>query len=106
MPHDEFDFASVDMTWVPGNDAVGDARTPGIADDALLVPLTASDGRPLAFLSLDEPKDGRRPSDGALEVLSAVAAIAASVIEHGQLAAEAAAPPRGGRAPAARRRRS
>ena len=54
------------------------------------MPLTASDGRPLALLSLDEPVDGRRPSDGALEVLSAVAAIAASVIEHGQLAAEAA----------------
>ena len=59
-------------------------------DDVLLVPLTASDGRSLAFLSLDEPVDGRRPSDAALEVLSAVAAIAASVIEHAQLAASAA----------------
>jgi diguanylate cyclase (GGDEF)-like protein len=58
--------------------------------DALLVPLTASDGRPLAFLSLDGPLDGRRPGDGGVEVLSAVAAIAAGVIEHSQLAAEAA----------------
>ena len=54
------------------------------------MPLTASDGRRLAFLSLDEPLDGRRPGDAALEVLSAVAAIVASVIEHAQLAAEAA----------------
>jgi diguanylate cyclase (GGDEF)-like protein/putative nucleotidyltransferase with HDIG domain len=89
VPHDQFDFASTGMTWVPG--------TPGAAgpdawhpDDALLVPLTASDGSPLAFLSLDDPVDGRRPADGALEVVSAVAAIAAGVIEHAQLAAEAA----------------
>ncbi len=59
------------------------------SDDVLVVPLTASDGRPLAYLSLDDPLDGR-PSEEALMVGSAVAAIAASVIEHGQLAAEAA----------------
>ena len=89
VPHDEFDFASLDMHWVSGTAAgVGpDAWHP---DDALLVPLTASDGRRLAFLSLDEPLDGRRPSDAALEALSAVAAIVASVIEHAQLAAETA----------------
>ena len=66
------------------------APMPGIPSDGLIVPLTASDGRPLAFLSLDLPVDGRRPSDAALEVLSAVAAIAASVIEHAQLTAAAA----------------
>jgi diguanylate cyclase (GGDEF)-like protein/putative nucleotidyltransferase with HDIG domain len=89
VPHDEFDFASTDMTWVKGNagPAGPDAWHP---DDALLVPLTASDGSPLAFLSLDDPVDGRKPADATLEIVSAVAAIAASVIEHGQLAAEAA----------------
>ena len=89
VPHDEFDFASTDMTWVKGTTgpAGPDAWHP---DDALLVPLTASDGSPLAFLSLDDPLDGRRPAERTLEIVSAVAAIAASVIEHGQLAAEAA----------------
>ena len=89
VPHDEFDFASTGMVWVPGTagPAAPDAWHP---DDALLVPLTASDGRPLAFLSLDDPVDGRRPAESALEVVSAVAAIAAGVIEHAQLAAEAA----------------
>jgi diguanylate cyclase (GGDEF)-like protein/putative nucleotidyltransferase with HDIG domain len=89
VPHDEFDFGSTDMTWVKGTAGpVGpDAWHP---DDALLVPLTASDGSPLAFLSLDDPVDGRRPAEGTLEIVSAVAAIAASVIEHGQLSAEAA----------------
>jgi diguanylate cyclase (GGDEF)-like protein/putative nucleotidyltransferase with HDIG domain len=89
VPHDQFDFGSTGMTWVPGTaGAAGpDAWHP---DDALLVPLTSSDGRPLAFLSLDDPVDGRRPGDGALEIVSAVAQIAAGVIEHAQLAAEAA----------------
>ena len=89
VPHDQFDFESLDMTWVTGSVA-GKGPDAWHPDDALLVPLTASDGRRLAFLSLDEPLDGRRPSDAALEVLSAVAALVASVIEHAQLAAEAA----------------
>jgi diguanylate cyclase (GGDEF)-like protein/putative nucleotidyltransferase with HDIG domain len=87
VPHDEFDFASTGMTWVKGTGgpAGPDAWHP---DDALLVPLTASGGSPLAFLSLDDPVNGRRPPERSLEIVSAVAAIAASVIEHGQLAAE------------------
>ena len=89
VPYDQFDFRSTGMTWVSGTDG-GDAPDAWHADDALLVPLTSSDGRPLAFLSLDDPIDGRRPNDGALEIVSAVAAIAASVIEHAQLSAEAA----------------
>jgi diguanylate cyclase (GGDEF)-like protein len=89
VPHDQFDFSTLDMTWVMGGQAGEgpDAWHPG---DGLIVPLRASDGRPLAFLSLDLPVDGQRPSDAALEVLSAVAAIAASVIEHAQLTAAAA----------------
>jgi diguanylate cyclase (GGDEF)-like protein/putative nucleotidyltransferase with HDIG domain len=89
VPHDQFDFASLDMTWVSGS-GTGSGPDAWDPEDALLVPLTASDGRRLAFLSLDEPVDGRRPADAALEVLSAVAAIAAGVIEQAQLAAEAA----------------
>jgi diguanylate cyclase (GGDEF)-like protein/putative nucleotidyltransferase with HDIG domain len=89
VPHDQFDFESTGMTFVPGT-----SGPPGPdawhANDALLVPLTASDGRPLAFLSLDDPIDGRRPPRSTLEIVSAVAAIAAGVIEHAQLAAEAA----------------
>ena len=56
----------------------------GPGDDALTVPLTTSDGRPLAILSLDEP-----PSGSPLAMLSVICEIAAGVIEHGQLAAEA-----------------
>ncbi len=89
VPHDQFDFSTLDMTWVAGGKAGEgpDAWHPG---DGLIVPLTASDGRPLAFLSLDLPVDGQRPGNAALEVLSAVAAIAASVIEHAQVTSAAA----------------
>jgi diguanylate cyclase (GGDEF)-like protein/putative nucleotidyltransferase with HDIG domain len=89
VPHDQFDFGSLDMTLVVGS-VTGEGPDAWHPEDMLLVPLSASDGRRLAFLSLDEPVDGRRPSDASLEVLSAVAALVASVIEHAQLAAEAA----------------
>ncbi len=55
-----------------------------VPEGALTVPLTASDGRPLAILSLDEP-----PAGAPLAMLSVVAEIAASVIEREQLATEA-----------------
>ena len=55
-----------------------------VPEGALTVPLTASDGRALAILSLDEP-----PAGAPLAMLSVVAEIAASVIEREQLATEA-----------------
>ena len=58
VPHDESDFSTLDMDWVQGSAGV-EGPDAWHADDALLVPLTASDGRPLALLSLDEP--ARRP---------------------------------------------
>jgi diguanylate cyclase (GGDEF)-like protein/putative nucleotidyltransferase with HDIG domain len=58
-------------------------------DDALFVPLRAASGSMLGIVSVDEPIDGRRPSDTQLEVLSAVAAHAALAIERAQAIAEA-----------------
>ena len=51
------------MTWVHGHRRRPTGPDAWHPDDALLVPLTASDGRPLAFLSLDDPVDGRRPGE-------------------------------------------
>jgi diguanylate cyclase (GGDEF)-like protein/putative nucleotidyltransferase with HDIG domain len=89
VPYDQFDFSTLEMTWVTGGEA-GEGPNAWHPGDGLIVPLRASDDRSLAFLSLDLPVDGQRPGDAALEVLSAVAAIAAGVIEHAQLAAAAA----------------
>ena len=59
------------------------------AEDALFVPLRSSAGRLLGIVSVDEPTDGRRPSDAELEVLAAVCGHAALAVEHAHAAAEA-----------------
>jgi diguanylate cyclase (GGDEF)-like protein len=58
-------------------------------EDALMVPLRSSSGHLLGIVSVDEPLDGRRPSDSQLEVLSAFAGHAALAVEHAQTAADA-----------------
>src|SRR4051794_28476921 len=59
------------------------------AEDGLFVPLRSSDGEILGILSVDEPYDGRRPSDDQLDVLVGAAAHAALALELGQQAAAA-----------------
>jgi diguanylate cyclase (GGDEF)-like protein len=58
-------------------------------EDALFVPLRSSDGELLGILSVDEPADGRRPSDEQLELLVSVSQHAALALEHAQQAAAA-----------------
>ncbi|MEA2358493.1 MAG: hypothetical protein QOI62_1753 [Solirubrobacteraceae bacterium] len=90
LPWDEFDW-SVDTTvsFVPDIEMVDgpDAWHP---EDALFVPLRHSDGHVLGILSVDEPVSGRRPSDGDLHVLSALAAHAAQAVQDAQAASIAA----------------
>ena len=88
VPHDEYDWdRDAPVSYVPPvaePAAAGDWHP----EDALFVPLRSSTGRLLGIVSVDEPLDGRRPSDAQLEVLSAVAGHAALAIEHAQAAAE------------------
>lgn len=58
-----------------------DDETAWRADDALFVSLDGSGGRHYGIISVDEPESRRRPDDQLLEVLSAVAAHAATAIE-------------------------
>ncbi|HWE08532.1 MAG TPA: EAL domain-containing protein [Solirubrobacteraceae bacterium] len=61
-------------------------------DDALFATLDGAGGRRYGIVSVDEPLSGRRPADGALEVLGALAAHAALAIESSlQMAALEAA---------------
>jgi len=88
IPHDEYDWERhAPVSYVPPGDA---PAGPGDwhPDDALFVPLRSSTGQLLGIVSVDEPLDGRRPSDAQLEVLSAVAGHAALAIEHAQAAAD------------------
>jgi hypothetical protein len=56
--------------------------------DALLLPLRTGAGELLAVLSVDEPAAGLRPSDAELDLLVAVAAHAAVVVDQAVRAAE------------------
>ena len=51
-------------------------------EDALFARLDCAAGRHYGIISVDEPRDGLRPDDGLLEVLSAIAAHAAQTIEN------------------------
>jgi two-component system cell cycle sensor histidine kinase/response regulator CckA len=56
--------------------------------DAVIVPLSHSDGHLLGILSVDEPVSDRRPTGEELDLLAAVAAQAARTIEQAQGQAE------------------
>jgi diguanylate cyclase (GGDEF)-like protein len=88
VPHDQYDWdRHAPVSYVPPGSAPAE---PGDwhPEDALFVPLRSSTGKLLGIVSVDEPLDGRRPSDAQLEVLSAVAGHAALAIEHAQAAAD------------------
>src|SRR4051794_10783015 len=59
------------------------------AEDGLFVPLRSSEGTVIGILSVDEPFDGRRPSEHQLDVLVGAAAHASLALDLGQQAAAA-----------------
>jgi len=89
IPAGEFDWdADGIVSYVPP-DVPNAAPGEWHPEDGLMVPLRSSTGRLLGIVSVDEPIDGRRPSDLQLEVLAAVCGHAALAVEHAQAAAEA-----------------
>ena len=82
--------ANVDMlSWVPNTEPIDDAEDAWHPEDALYAALTASDGSRLGTLSVDLPRDGRRPSPATCQALEAFAISAALAIEHAALRARA-----------------
>lgn len=59
-------------------------------DDELFVPFRHSDGQLLGVLSLGQPVTGKRPSDEELDVLVAIADLAAAAVQSAQEASAAA----------------
>jgi PAS domain S-box-containing protein len=62
--------------------APADATRAWQADDALFAPLEGAGGRHYGIISVDEPASGLRPDDQQLDVLAAIAALAAQTIEN------------------------
>jgi diguanylate cyclase (GGDEF)-like protein len=90
IPHGTFDWSEdIGKRYVPDVEpsVEPDAWHP---EDELFVPLEDSEGRMLAIFSVGEPRDGRRPNDGELQVLCALAAHAAIAIEAAQQTARTA----------------
>jgi diguanylate cyclase (GGDEF)-like protein/PAS domain S-box-containing protein len=75
------------LTWIPDIPA---SDEPGAwhPEDALFAPLIASDGRLLGMLSVDVPRDGKRPGPTTRRALEALTITAALAIEHASLAAQ------------------
>jgi diguanylate cyclase (GGDEF)-like protein len=89
IEHDAFDWSQDGLvSYVPEIAAVDgpDAWHP---EDALFVPLRSAAGDVLGILAVDEPHDGRRPSDDQLAQLGAAASHAALALELAQEAAAA-----------------
>jgi diguanylate cyclase (GGDEF)-like protein len=55
-----------------------------LAGDGILAFLSDADGAPLAFVSMDEPASGLRPSDDDLRLISAICSHAESALESAQ----------------------
>jgi len=55
------------------------------AEDVLFTPLRSAEGRLLGVISVDDPRDGRRPTKATIEPLETFAAQAALAVENAQL---------------------
>jgi diguanylate cyclase (GGDEF)-like protein/PAS domain S-box-containing protein len=75
------------LTWIPDM-VVSDEPDAWHPEDSLFAPLVASDGRVLGMLSVDVPRDGKRPGPATLRALEAFTVTAALAIEHASLASQ------------------
>ena len=90
VPQGEFDWGAAELqSFVPEVPPAANIDA-WHAEDALFVPMSASDRSVLGILSVDEPVNRRRPTDDELDVLVAVAQHAAAAVEDAQEAARQA----------------
>jgi diguanylate cyclase (GGDEF)-like protein/PAS domain S-box-containing protein len=75
------------LAWVPDIPVSEDPEA-WHPEDALFAPLQSADGRHLGMLSVDVPRDGKRPGPATRHALEAFAVTAALAIEHATLATE------------------
>ncbi len=73
------------VSWVPDIE-VSDHPDAWHPEDGLFAPLLTTSGQPLGMLSVDLPRDGRRPGVATRSALEAFALTASLAIEHAHLA--------------------
>lgn len=81
VPAGSYTWQDEETMWTPPTAAVpgADGWHP---DDFLMLPLRAHDGTVLGFVSVDQPVSGRRPDDGQIALLMAVADHAGLALEQ------------------------
>ncbi|MET0973058.1 MAG: diguanylate cyclase [Thermoleophilaceae bacterium] len=90
VPGDEFDWEALGAdSFVPDIEP-SDHPDAWTAEDALFVPLHDAKGGLIGVISVDEPETGRRPSDGELDALVAIARHAALALRIAQETANTA----------------
>lgn len=78
----EFDWREIDLpSFTPTGASTHDPEA-WDPEDSLMVPLAHAGGRMLGILSIDEPLEGRVPSDEDLELVAAMAVQAARAIDQ------------------------
>lgn len=88
VPHDQTDVANSGSSVVQAKGAGQDAYQPGRwhPDDVLFVPLySLRKQKLLGFLSLDDPEDGKLPTEEDIEVVELFANKAATAIDNARL---------------------
>jgi diguanylate cyclase (GGDEF)-like protein/putative nucleotidyltransferase with HDIG domain len=89
IKHGDFDWSADRLTsYVPAG-APSEDPDAWHPEDALFVLLRSAAGELLGIMSVDEPVDGRRPSDEQLDLLVGMSQHAALALEHAQFAAAA-----------------
>lgn len=83
IPAGEGDWPEDEAAFVPD---IPESDDPSAwrSEDALFAPMPGTDGETLGYLSADLPESGRRPAEEDLEVLSAIAVHAGSMIADAQ----------------------
>ncbi len=75
------------LSWIP-DIPVSDAPDAWHPEDSLFAPLVSEDGEHVGMLSVDVPRDGRRPGPVTQRALEAFAVTATLAIRHATLASE------------------
>jgi diguanylate cyclase (GGDEF)-like protein len=83
LPDGAHEWDHETVLWTPATAAAPDAAA-WHPHDMLMLPLRGAGGDVLGLVSVDQPNHGRRPSDGELDVLMAVAEQAGLAVEQAQ----------------------
>jgi PAS domain S-box-containing protein len=82
IPHDKRPVISNDIELVTIMEKAAQVQNAWHPEDGLFYPLQDEDGKPIGLISLDAPRDGKRPDQAVLDVIEIFATQVAQVIQN------------------------